>query len=119
MFQVNLIELTRPSPSLPEILTGIGNTVVGADRMLKQLVDGLALSNGIMFEKLDGSASSNPILTMMKDYLSSLQRPVLGSTSFCKFFSFLDKIPEWTSEMLKNKDLKCVIQKLKRRGKRK
>lgn len=77
--QVDLIELTRPSPSLPEILTGIGNTLVGADRMLKQLIDDLSLSDGIqlrmdgiMFEKLDGSASSNPILTMIKDYLSSL-----------------------------------------------
>lgn len=47
--------------------------------MLKQLADDLALSNGIqarmdgiMFEKLEGSTSSNPILTMLKDYLSSL-----------------------------------------------
>lgn len=77
--KVTLVELTRPSPSLPEILTGIGSTLVGADRMLKQIVDDLALSNGIqarmdgiMFEKLEGSTSSNPILTMLKDYLSSL-----------------------------------------------
>lgn len=77
--QVTLVELVRPSPSLPEILSEMGNSVVGADRMLKQILDDLAVSDGIqarmdgiMFQKLDGADYSSPILMMMKDYLGSL-----------------------------------------------
>ena len=77
--QVTLVELVKPSPSLPEILTGIGNSLVGADRILKQLLDELAVSDGIqarmdgiMFQKLEGADYSSPILTMVKDYLGSL-----------------------------------------------
>ncbi|XP_027075863.1 serine protease SPPA, chloroplastic-like [Coffea arabica] len=77
--RVTLVELVKPSPSLPEILTGIGNSLVGADRVLKQLLDELAVSDGIqarmdgiMFQKLEGADYSSPILTMVKDYLGSL-----------------------------------------------
>ncbi|XP_027125102.1 serine protease SPPA, chloroplastic [Coffea arabica] len=76
--EVTLVELVKPSPSLPEILTGIGNSLVGADRILKQLLDELAVSDGIqarmdgiMFQKLEGADYSSPILTMLKDYLGS------------------------------------------------
>ncbi|KAA8541105.1 hypothetical protein F0562_025068 [Nyssa sinensis] len=77
--QVNLIELSRPSPSLPEILSGIGNSLVGVDRTLKELLQELTASDGvqarmdgIMFQKLEGSSFANPLLTLIKDYLSSL-----------------------------------------------
>ncbi|CDP18677.1 unnamed protein product [Coffea canephora] len=76
---VTLVELVKPSPSLPEISTGVGNSLVGADRILKQLLDELAVSDGvqarmdgIMFQKLEGADYSSPILTMVKDYLGSL-----------------------------------------------
>ncbi|KAF7806300.1 serine protease SPPA, chloroplastic-like [Senna tora] len=77
--QVTLVELSRPNPSLPEILSGLGSTLVGVDRTLKDLLQGLTFSegvqarmDGIMFENLEGYPYANPILTLIKDYLSSL-----------------------------------------------
>ncbi|XP_059644832.1 serine protease SPPA, chloroplastic isoform X2 [Cornus florida] len=77
--QVNLVELSRPSPTLPEILSGIGNSLVGVDRTLKELLQDLTSSDGvqarmdgIMFQKLEGSSFTNPVFTLIKDYLSSL-----------------------------------------------
>ncbi|CAI9113402.1 OLC1v1013998C1 [Oldenlandia corymbosa var. corymbosa] len=76
--EVTLVELVRPSPSLPELLTGIGSSLAGADRILN-LLDGLASSegiqarmDGIMFQLLDGDDYPSPILRMLKDYLGSL-----------------------------------------------
>ncbi|PKI43926.1 hypothetical protein CRG98_035760 [Punica granatum] len=77
--QVTLVELSRPSPTLPEILSGIGNSVVGVDRTLKELMQELTFSegvqarmDGIMFQRLEGFSYGNPILTLIQDYLSSL-----------------------------------------------
>ncbi|KAK2411468.1 serine protease SPPA, chloroplastic [Trifolium repens] len=77
--QVTVVELSRPSPSLPEILRGLGNSLVGVDQTLKELLHDLTFSDGvqarmdgIMFQKLEGYPSANPILTLMKDYLSSM-----------------------------------------------
>ncbi|KAI4335855.1 hypothetical protein L6164_014460 [Bauhinia variegata] len=77
--QVTLVELSRPSSSLPEILSGIGSTIVGVDTTLKELLRDLTLSDGvqarmdgILFQRLEGYPYSNPILTLIKDYLSSL-----------------------------------------------
>ncbi|CAH1428250.1 unnamed protein product [Lactuca virosa] len=77
--QVRLVELSKSSPSLPEILSGIGSSVIGIDTALKQLMDGLTLSDGvqarmdgIMFERSEGSPFANPIFNLLKDYLSSL-----------------------------------------------
>ncbi|KAL6994999.1 hypothetical protein U1Q18_005134 [Sarracenia purpurea var. burkii] len=36
--EVTLVELSRPSPTLPEISRGIGNTIAGVDRTLKELL---------------------------------------------------------------------------------
>lgn len=77
--QVTLVELSRSSPSLPEILSGIGNTLVGVDITLKELLRELSISegvqarmDGIMFQRLEGYSYANPIFTLIKDYLSSL-----------------------------------------------
>ncbi|PSR95743.1 Serine protease [Actinidia chinensis var. chinensis] len=77
--QVTLVELSRPSPSLPEILSGIGSSLVGVDTTLKELLGDLISSegiqarmDGIMFQKLEGSSYGNPFLNLIKDYLSSL-----------------------------------------------
>ncbi|XP_050870825.1 serine protease SPPA, chloroplastic [Lathyrus oleraceus] len=77
--QVTVVELSRPSPSLPEILSGLGNSLVGADETLKELLHDLTISDGvqarmdgIMFQKLEGYPSPNPILALMKDYLGSM-----------------------------------------------
>lgn len=76
--QVTVVELSRPRPSLPEILSGLGNSLVGVDETLKELLEDLTFSDGvqarmdgIMFQKLEGNPSANPILALMKDYLSS------------------------------------------------
>lgn len=76
---VNLVEVSRPSPSLPEILSGIGSTLVGVDRTLKGLlqeltsVEGIqARMDGIIFEKLDDVSNGNSIINILKDYLGSL-----------------------------------------------
>lgn len=77
--QVTLVELTRPSPTFPQILSGIGSTLVGADWAMKELLQDLADSDGIqarmdgiVFQKLGGAAYTNPILTLIKDYLGSI-----------------------------------------------
>ncbi|GMQ11104.1 hypothetical protein CsSME_00053869 [Camellia sinensis var. sinensis] len=77
--EVTLVELSRPSPTVPKILVGIGNTEVGVDRTLQELLQGLASADEIqarmdriMFQKLDGASNSSPLFTLIKDYLSSL-----------------------------------------------
>ncbi|OVA12529.1 Peptidase S49 [Macleaya cordata] len=77
--QVTLVELSRPSPTLPELLSGIGTSLLGLDRTMKELLQDLTPSNGvqarmdgIMFEKLEGASYANPIFTLIKDYISSI-----------------------------------------------
>ncbi|KAI9117552.1 hypothetical protein K1719_011718 [Acacia pycnantha] len=77
--QVTIVELSRTGPSLPEVLSDIGSTLAGVDRTMKELLQSLTLfdgvqarMDGIMFERLEGYAYANPILTLIKDYLSSL-----------------------------------------------
>jgi len=77
--QVTLVEISRPSPSLPEILLGVGSSLVGADRMVKELLQGVTFSDGvqarmdgIMFQTLEEYPFGNPILSIIKSYLSSL-----------------------------------------------
>ncbi|XP_074372491.1 serine protease SPPA, chloroplastic-like isoform X3 [Apium graveolens] len=76
--QVTLVELSRPSLSLPDILSGIGSSVIGVDETLRELqqdltvCDGVeARMDGIMFERLGEASNGNRIVTMLKDYLSS------------------------------------------------
>ncbi|KAM3751169.1 hypothetical protein ACB098_04G088500 [Castanea mollissima] len=77
--QVTLVELSRPSPTLPEVLSGIGSTLVGVDSTLKELLQELTNSegvqarmDGIMFQRLEGYSYANPIFALIKDYMSSL-----------------------------------------------
>ncbi|TMW99818.1 hypothetical protein EJD97_001916 [Solanum chilense] len=76
--QVSVVELSRPSTSLPEVLSGIGSSLAGADRTFKELLNDVASSDGIqarmdgvMFEKLGGAAYTNPLFLLIKDCLSS------------------------------------------------
>ncbi|XP_059303780.1 serine protease SPPA, chloroplastic isoform X2 [Lycium ferocissimum] len=76
--KVSVVELSRPSASLPELLSGIGSSLAGADRTLKELLNDVASSDGIqarmdgvMFEKLGGAAYTNPLFMLIKDCLSS------------------------------------------------
>ncbi|KAH9778362.1 serine protease SPPA [Citrus sinensis] len=77
--QVTLVEMSKPSPTLPEILSSVGNSIAGVDRTLKELLQDLTFSDGvqarmdgILFQRLEEVACGNPILTLIKDYLSSL-----------------------------------------------
>lgn len=76
--QVKLVEVSKPSPSLPEILIGIGNSLFGLDQTVKGVLQDLASSNGvqarvdgILFESLENASDDNPIFRLIKDYLSS------------------------------------------------
>ncbi|XP_057951947.1 serine protease SPPA, chloroplastic [Malania oleifera] len=76
--EVTLVELSRPSPTLPEILSGIGNSIIGVDSTLKELLQSLTFSeevqarmDGILFQRLEGDSSDNPIFSLIKDCLSS------------------------------------------------
>ncbi|KAH1254460.1 Serine protease SPPA, chloroplastic [Glycine max] len=77
--QVTLVEISRASPSLPEILLGVGSSLVGADRTAKELLQGLTFSDGVQarmdgikFQTLEEYPFGNPILSIIKDILSSL-----------------------------------------------
>ncbi|KAK4479288.1 hypothetical protein RD792_014799 [Penstemon davidsonii] len=77
--EVTLVELSRPSTSLPEILGGFGSSIVEADKAMKELLQVMASSDGIqarmdgiMFQQLDGSSYANLVFTLIKDCLSSL-----------------------------------------------
>ncbi|PHU23923.1 Serine protease SPPA, chloroplastic [Capsicum chinense] len=76
--QVSVVELSRSSASLPEVLSGIGSSLARADRTLKELLNDVPSSNGIqarmdgvMFEKLGGAAYSNPLFLLIKDCFGS------------------------------------------------
>lgn len=77
--QVTVVELSRSNPSLPEILLGAGSSLTGVETTLKELLQGLTFSDGvqarmdgIIFRSLEGFPNSNPILSIIIDYLSSL-----------------------------------------------
>lgn len=77
--QVTLVELSRPSSTLPELLSGIGSSIVGVDQTLRELLQGLALADGvqarmdgIMFQGSDNASYGNASMTLIKDYLSSI-----------------------------------------------
>ncbi|KHN05201.1 hypothetical protein glysoja_042573 [Glycine soja] len=77
--QVTLVEISRANPSLPEILLGVGCSLVVADRTVKELLQGLTFSDGvqarmdgILFQTLEEYPFGNPILSIIKDIISSL-----------------------------------------------
>lgn len=77
--EVTVVELSRSNPSLPEILLGAGSSLTGVETTLKELLQGLTFSDGvqarmdgIIFRSLEGFPNSNPILSIIIDYLSSL-----------------------------------------------
>ncbi|XP_073010408.1 serine protease SPPA, chloroplastic [Typha latifolia] len=77
--QVRLVEVSKSSPSLPEVLSGIGSSLLGVDKAVKEVLQDVASINGvqarmdgILFERLENASDSNQIFTFLKDYLSSL-----------------------------------------------
>ncbi|KAK1384166.1 serine protease SPPA, chloroplastic-like, partial [Heracleum sosnowskyi] len=77
--QVTLVELSRPSSTLPELLGGIGSSIVGVDQTLRELLQGLASADGvqarmdgIMFQGSENASYGNTFMSLIKDYLSSI-----------------------------------------------
>lgn len=78
-FQVRLVELSKPSPSLQAVLTGIGSSLIGIDRVTKQVLNDVSAISGvqarmdsIIFEGLGEATDVERILALIKDYLSTL-----------------------------------------------
>ncbi|GAB2209617.1 hypothetical protein Droror1_Dr00026835 [Drosera rotundifolia] len=76
--KVTLVELSKSSLSIPQILTNLGTLIVGADTAAKELLEQLTASkgvqarmDGIIFERSNNSPLSSSILRLLKDYLSS------------------------------------------------
>ncbi|KAK1268512.1 hypothetical protein QJS04_geneDACA006755 [Acorus gramineus] len=74
--QVRLVEVFRPSPTLLDVLTGMGNSVFGFESKMNEVLHELTSFNGvqarmdgIIFERLGGASMGNPILSLIKDYL--------------------------------------------------
>lgn len=79
LLQVTLVELSRPSSTLPELLSGIGSSIVGVDQTLRELLQGLASADGvqarmdgIMFQGSENTSHGNAFMSLIKDYLSSI-----------------------------------------------
>uniref|UniRef100_A0A1D1Z4I2 Protease 4 n=1 Tax=Anthurium amnicola TaxID=1678845 RepID=A0A1D1Z4I2_9ARAE len=76
--QVKLIEMSKPSLSLPEILIGLGETLFGLEETVKEVLHELTSSgvqarvDGILFERMGHSSLGTPVLGLIKDCLSSL-----------------------------------------------
>ncbi|KAG0468123.1 hypothetical protein HPP92_017451 [Vanilla planifolia] len=75
--QVKLVEICRPSPSFSEILSGLGASLFGLERTMKELLQDLtsygdvqARIEGILFERMEREYS-NPVFSFIKDYFSS------------------------------------------------
>ncbi|XP_020587491.1 serine protease SPPA, chloroplastic [Phalaenopsis equestris] len=77
-WQVRLVEITRPSPSLPELLSSIGSSIFGLERTVKEMLQEVssfgsvqARMEGLLFERLEKPDDANPILSLLKDYFNS------------------------------------------------
>lgn len=79
LFQVRLVEMSKPSPSLQGLLTGIGSSLIGLDRAAKQVLNDVSAISGVQarmdsitFEGLGEATDVEQILALVKDYLSAL-----------------------------------------------
>ncbi|XP_078432953.1 signal peptide peptidase [Wolffia australiana] len=76
--QVKLVEVSRRSPSLPEIVTGFGQLLLGLENTMKEVLHELgspgiqARVDGILFERLGNSFEDPPVIGLIKDIMSSL-----------------------------------------------
>ncbi|KAG8387970.1 hypothetical protein BUALT_Bualt02G0076500 [Buddleja alternifolia] len=73
--EVTLVELSRPSASLPEILGGFGSSIIEVNKAMRELVQVMASSNGIE-ARMDGI-----IGYMLGSMTNELQRIVLNMES--------------------------------------
>ncbi|RWW26921.1 hypothetical protein BHE74_00000629 [Ensete ventricosum] len=76
--QVKLVEASRPSPTLPERLGGIVNSLFGLDMAVKEVMQDLtfsdgvqARSDGILLDIAGNISEDNHVLHLIKDCLGS------------------------------------------------
>jgi len=77
--QVNVVELSSRSPTLPKVSSNQGNSLDGADRTFEELLQDLTFSDEVqarmdetMIQNLDGYPSANPISALLNDCLNSM-----------------------------------------------
>ncbi|EES05594.1 hypothetical protein BDA96_04G269100 [Sorghum bicolor] len=75
--KIQLVEVSKPSPSLPEILSGIGGSLLGVDRAVKGVLQDMttlsgvqARMDGILFENLGDMSGENQLLLLVKDIMN-------------------------------------------------
>ncbi|KAJ1280842.1 hypothetical protein BS78_04G263100 [Paspalum vaginatum] len=75
--KIQLVEVSKPSPTLPEILSGIGGSLLGVDRALKGVLQDMtslsgvqARMDGILFENLGDMSGENQLLLLIKDIIN-------------------------------------------------
>jgi protease IV len=74
--QVQLVEISKPSPTLPEILSGIGGSLLRVDRAMKGMLQDVtsqsgveARMDGIIFESLGDMSGGNKLFLLIKDLI--------------------------------------------------
>ncbi|RLN08788.1 serine protease SPPA, chloroplastic [Panicum miliaceum] len=74
--KIQLVEVSKPSPTLPEILSGIGGSLLGVDRAVKGVLQDVsslsgvqARMDGILFENLGDMSGENQLFLLIKDIL--------------------------------------------------
>lgn len=74
--QIQLVEVSKPSPTLPEILSGIGGSLLGVDRALKGVLQDMtslsgvqARMDGILFENLGDMSGESQLLLLIKEII--------------------------------------------------
>jgi protease-4 len=79
LLQVTVVEISKSSSSLPEILFDGLSSLTGVVNALKMLLQELTFSGGVqtrmdgnIFRSLEGYPNANSILSIIKDYISSL-----------------------------------------------
>lgn len=71
--QVRLVEISKASPTLPEILSGIGGSLLGVDRVVKGVLQDVTLNgvqarmDGILFERLENMPGENQLFLLVKE----------------------------------------------------
>ncbi|PNY04808.1 protease 4-like protein [Trifolium pratense] len=77
--QVTVVEISASSSSLPGVLFNGVSSLTGVVNMLKELLQGLTFSDGvqarmdgIIFRSVEGYPNANSILSIIKDYISTL-----------------------------------------------
>jgi protease-4 len=75
--QVRLVEISKASPTLPELLSGIGGSLLGVDRVLKGVLQDVTSLNGvqarmdgILFERLENASGENQLFVLIKEIVN-------------------------------------------------